>query len=205
MMEAPMPDSPHSSPSPEPLESTQTLLTLARDGDAAARERLFARVLPLLTRWAHRRLPASARDLHETDDLVQTTLMRAMKHLERFEHRGEGAFLAYLRQILINAARDEIRRTAKLRAPEPLHDGVPDAAPSALEREVGRETLARYESALEKLEADQRLAVILRVEMGYSHAEIAEALARPSADAARMLLARAMRQLAEGMRDAPGA
>lgn len=192
-------------PDSPPLESTHTLLTLARGGDAGARERLFARVLPVLTRWAHRRLPIAARDLQETDDLVQTTLMRAVQRLDRFEHRGEGAFLAYLRQILINAARDEIRRTAPRGVPEPVDETLADPQPSPLEQEVGRDTLARYEAALGRLPEDQRLAVILRVEMGYAHAEIAEALGRSSADAARMLIARAMLQLAEGMRESPRA
>jgi DNA-directed RNA polymerase specialized sigma24 family protein len=52
----------------------------------------------------------SARDLRDTDDLVQDTLLRAFKRLETFENRGEGAFLAYLRQSLLNAIRDDLRR-----------------------------------------------------------------------------------------------
>ena len=64
-----------------------------------------------------------------------------------------------------------------------------------------RERLDRYESGLTRLPADQREAVILRLEMDYSHAEIAAALGRPSADAARMLVARALVALAEAMRD----
>lgn len=40
-----------------------------------------------LRRWAHGRLPAGARDLLATDDLVQETLLRTLKHIEGFEPR----------------------------------------------------------------------------------------------------------------------
>lgn len=184
-----------------PLERTLDLLERIRDGDPRARERLFARFLPLLTAWAHERLPRGARDLAETDDLVQVTLARALRRLDRFEHRGEGAFLAYLRQILLNATRDEVRRAVQRRPHETIDEQHPDPSPSPLERVVGRDTLERYEHALQHLDTAQREAVILKVEMGYSNAELAEALGRPSVDAARVFVARALVALAEAMRE----
>src|SRR5262245_12569360 len=95
-----------------PHENTAVLLEGVRRGDAAARERLFARYLPVLRRWAHQRLPQDARGLRDTDDLVQDTLLSALRRVNDFEHRGEGAFLAYLRQILMNSVRDGVRRAA---------------------------------------------------------------------------------------------
>lgn len=183
-----------SSPS---LESTALLLDRARDGDEAARSSLLTRYLPVLHRWARGRLPSYARDLAETADLVQMTLLRALDNLDRFESQGEGAFLGYLRQILLNAVRDEVRRAAR----RPGHDVLPESLagrePSALERAIGRQRLERYEAALEQLEERQRQAVVLRLEFGYSHAEIAEALDAPSANAARMIVSRALLRLAE--------
>lgn len=187
---------------PGPLETTSDLLTLARGGDQAARNRLFARYIPILSRWAHQHLPRGARDLSETGDLVQLTLMRALRHVERFEPRGEGAFLGYLRQILLNAVRDEIRRARGRRASAPLDERLQDPGPSALEQALGRETMARYEAGLARLTEVQREAVILKVEMGYRNPEIAAALGR-SVDAARMLVARALVDLAEFMREQP--
>lgn len=181
------------------LETTAHLLGRARSGDEAARNRLFARYIPILTRWAHQRMPRSARDLAETGDLVQVTLTRALARLDAFEPRGEGAFLGYLRQILLNAIRDEIRRAAARRSPAPLHDGLVDPGPTALEEAVGRDALRRYEAGLLRLTPAQREAVVLKVEMGLSYAEIAEALGKPSVDAVRMLLARALVDLAESM------
>jgi RNA polymerase sigma-70 factor (ECF subfamily) len=181
------------------LESTARLLERVRAGDAGAREHLFARVLPALTRWAHHRLPAGVRDLAETDDLVQMTVARVLDRLDRFESRGEGAFLAYLRQVLLNLVRDQIRRSAVRPRTTELDEAVPDPGPSLLERTVRRETLERYEAALAELEPEQREAVLMRVEFGYSHQEIAEALGKPSADAARMTVARAFVAVARRM------
>jgi RNA polymerase sigma factor (sigma-70 family) len=184
---------------PGSLESTAVLLDRIRSGDAAARERLFARVLPALHRWAHRRLPMAARDLADTGDVVQVTVSRALARLEHFEHRGEGAFLAYLRQILLNVIRDEHRRAARHPRGHVLDERIVDPAPSLLERTIDRGTRERYERALASLNEDARELVLLRVEFGYSHLQIAEALGKPSADAARMAVARALAELARRM------
>ena len=92
------------------LESTATLLAKVKDGDEVARDQLCATYLPMLKRWAHGRLPDYARDLAETDDMVQNTLIRALNKLDSFSALREGAFLAYLRKILLNNIRMEIRR-----------------------------------------------------------------------------------------------
>ena len=184
------------------LENTATLLVAVREGDASARERLFARYLPVLRRWAHHRLPRSARDLRDTDDLVQDTLLSALRRLDTFEHRGEGAFLAYLRQILLNASRDLLRRAAVRPRQTTMDEDVPDPAPSALEQAIGHDLVARFERALTRLEPEQREAVILRVEFRFSHQQIAEALGKSSANTARMTVARALVALSKAMHEA---
>ncbi|MBZ0112497.1 MAG: sigma-70 family RNA polymerase sigma factor [Thermoanaerobaculia bacterium] len=182
---------------PHDLEATAQLLSLASDGDEAARNQLVARFLPILNRWAHGRLPSYARDLSDTADLVQVSLLRALNNLDNFESRGEGAFLAYLRQILINAVRDEIRRTMRRPGHGPLFEQLTDQQPSALERTIGRERMDLYEAGLERLEERQRQAILLRFEFGYSHAEVAAAIGAPSPNAARMVVARAVLSLSE--------
>lgn len=183
------------------LESTATLLLRARQGDVPARERLFQRYLPILTRWAHRRLPASSRDLLETSDVVQVTLLRAFMHLEDFQHRGEGSFLAYLRQILMNAIRDEIRKTARSRHHVELDDEMPDPGASLIEELVGRQTLERYEAVLGRLAEEDQQMLIMRIELGFTYQAIAEAMGRPSPDAVRMKIARTLLALQREMDD----
>jgi RNA polymerase sigma factor (sigma-70 family) len=175
-------------------ECTTALLARVRGGDAMAREQLLARYLPRLRRWAHGRLPRHARHSTDTDDLVQVTLVRALNRLHEFEPQREGAFLAYLRTILLNAVREEIRRVARNPSTIPLDESL-----SRVEQDVGVTLLTRYEAALGRLGEVDREAVILRVEFGYSHREIAEAIDSPSANAARMTVTRALVRLAELM------
>jgi RNA polymerase sigma factor (sigma-70 family) len=188
---------------PAGLESTAVLLERARSGDHDARERLFARFLPILTRWAHRRLPIRARGLADTDDLVQITLIRALNRISAFEPRREGAFLAYLRTILLNAVREQMRRSLRLPPHEELEEDSGRPEPSEFERWIGREKLELYERGLANLPEDQREAVLLRIEFGYTHRQIADALGKPSANAARMMVARALLVLARAIDDGP--
>jgi RNA polymerase sigma-70 factor (ECF subfamily) len=184
-----------------PLESTMVLLDRIRVGDPVAREQLLSRYLPILRAWAHGRLPASARGLADTDDVVQVTLLRALRRLGEFEYRHEGAFLSYLRQGALNTVRQEIRRARRRPTGEFLDDEIADDSVSVVEQAIGREALERYEAELMRLEPDQREAVILRFEFGLAWAEVAEAMGRPSPNAARMLVVRALTQLAQGLGD----
>jgi RNA polymerase sigma-70 factor (ECF subfamily) len=184
-----------------PLDRTAELLTRIRAGDDRARDLLVQRHLPRLRRWAHGRLPLRARDLGDTEDLVQNTLIRALTHVKAFESRREGAFLAYLRRILLNQMRDAIRRVDRRGEREELSDSLRD--PALVSNQVGADTLWSYEQALSHLPEVQQQAVVLRVEFHYSWEEVAEAIASPSANAARMMVSRALLQLADLMQDEP--
>lgn len=180
------------------------LLERIRAGDEIALNQLLQRYLPRLSRWASGRLPSWARDVSDTEDLVQDTLIRTVRHLDRVEMRVDGALQAYLRGAIMNRIRDEIRRIRHTPIAGPLDatHQVPVDEPSPLEEAVGRDLLQKYDEALDRLEPEAREAVIARVELGCSYAEIAEAFARPSDNAARMMVSRALIRLAEEMRDA---
>lgn len=184
-------------PDPLPLDSTAALIARLREGDADARERLFSRYLPVLRRFAHGRLPPSARGLSETDDLVQSAMVRALNRVEEFESRREGAFLAYLRHILVNLVREEIRRSRRRPAADEGVDRLTDAGPSPVEEAVGRDMLERYEAALLELPELAREAVILRIEFDHAYPEIAAALGLNTTSAARMMVTRALIRVAE--------
>jgi RNA polymerase sigma-70 factor, ECF subfamily len=186
------------------LESTFSLIERAHAGDQEALDRLMARHLTPLRRWARGRLPAWARDAADTDDLVQDALLQTFRRLGNFEARGPGALQAYLRQAILNRVRDELRK--KGRRPEATDlDGLEvDRKASPLEAAIGRESLDRYERALAMLRPDEREAIIGRVEMGYSYEELAEALGKPSPDAARKAAQRALVRLIQQMGIVPG-
>jgi RNA polymerase sigma factor (sigma-70 family) len=190
--------SPQASSRTDP-ESTFRLLERARSGDPEALEQLFGRYLKPLQRWARGRLPGWARDLADTDDLVQETLVQTFKRIEGFESRRVGALQAYLRLAILNRIRDELRR--KRRRPDVTElDGLElDRGESPLEQAIGREAVDRYETALTRLRPDEREAIIARVELGYSYDELAEALGKPTPEAARKAAQRALARLAEEM------
>ena len=195
---------PSSVPDPQASGGSTTTLALlrrARDGDRDALDGLFARLLPSLRRWAHGRLPGGVRDLSDTADLVQHAIVGALRHLDRFEPRRRDALRAYLRQAIRNRVLDELRRHGR----RPLHvpmdgaDLAAEAGLSPLARLLSREQEERLHRAMDRLRAEDRELVIARLELGYNYSQIALATGRPSPDAARMAVHRALLRLAEEM------
>jgi RNA polymerase sigma factor (sigma-70 family) len=134
--------------------------------------------------------------LAETQDLVQETLLQAFRKLAHIEIRGEGALQAYLRQVLLNAIRMELRRVRRRPVGTELEGDIESDDASPLDHAIGGETLERYDRALEALRVEDRELVIAHVEFHFSNQELATAFDKPSANAARMALQRALLRLA---------
>jgi len=191
------------SDSPQRLESSLTLFRLAKEGDRDALERLYARYVPRLTRWASGRLAPGARQLQDTSDIVQEVLVRFIDRMEGFEPDHPGALMGYLRTAILNRIRDAWRTAAR----HPAHDDIEEkgesvAGPPALspyEQCIAKETAEAYEQALASLTDEERTAVILKIELDCDNAEIANELGKPSADAARMFVHRTVLKLARQM------
>jgi len=181
-------------------EETVDLLNKIKQGDEAARERLMERCVPALRRWARGRLPSSARGMLETADIVQDAVMAAMRRVDVFEARHQGALQAYLRQAVLNRIRDLARRHRRLPDQTDLPEDLADEHTSPLDRAIGSENMARYETALQRLAPADREAIIGRLELQHSYEVLAIALDKPSAPAARMAVTRAMKRLADEMR-----
>lgn len=206
-MSAPMPGDPPPTVSAVPVldpEATVELLSLARSGDEAALNRLLERCLPPLRRWAHGRLPPFARDMQDTGDLVQDTVIAALRRLDGFEARREGALQAYLRQALANRITDVVRQHLRRPVPTEVSEQLADAGASPLELAIGSENHQRYEAALSRLRDEDREAIVARVELQYGYEDLAVALGKPTANAARVAVTRALRRLAEEMRAGDG-
>lgn len=180
-------------------DTTLRLLTAARRGEEQALEDLFARYIPSLQQWARGRLPIWARDLADTHDLVQETVLRVFKKLGEFDYRGEGALKAYLRQALMNRIRNEIRRARSQPDVGMVDSGIEDRGISPVDALIGTEAQERYEEALSRLTPAEREAIIARVELGLTYDEMVTHLGKPSRDAARMAVTRAVVRLTEEM------
>jgi RNA polymerase sigma-70 factor (ECF subfamily) len=183
-------------------EATIDLLDRVRGGDRAALEAVFERCIPALRRWARGRLPAAARGMLDTGDLVQDTVVAALRRLKVFDSRGHGALQAYLREAVMNRIRDVIRQRGRRPSQTELPEQLVDEKTSPLDYAIGSENLVRYETALQRLQPSDREAIVNRLELQYSYEELAVALDKPTANAARVAVMRAMKRLAEEMRRA---
>jgi len=178
--------------------STATLIRRAHDGDDRARADLLDHCVPKLQRWARGRMPDLARGPADTDDLVQTTVMRTLNRLDHLDPGETGSLLAYMRRVLINVGRDEVRKHGRRPSHTPLGDNTGEV--SDIEDPMrDPAVMAAYENALSELSPTLRDAVILRVEFGMTFPEIAAELGLASANTARMRVSRGLSTLAETM------
>jgi RNA polymerase sigma-70 factor (ECF subfamily) len=186
------------------LDSTQVLVSRARAGDATALEAIVLRYRPGLMRFAHGRLPLAARGMADTADMVQLAVIRTLERLDTFQPTFRGSLLAYLRRAVLNQIRDEIRRADRRPVTHELSPGLLDPGGGPLEQAISRDVLERYEAALIELPVDQQEAFLMRIEMGCGYREIADTLGRPSAESARMLVRRAIQNMARRLRPVRG-
>jgi RNA polymerase sigma-70 factor, ECF subfamily len=182
----------------EALNSFELVLR-AKAGDDRARDSLVARYHTRLQRWAHGRLPPSARGAHETHDLVQDTLLQVLNNLHKFNPRHEGAFQGYVRTILANRIRDLARKWGRRGTADPIDDDLPGHGISPLDEAIGAEMRGKYEAALNRLRPEDRELIIARIEMGLPYKEMVAMFNKPSVSAVTMAVSRAVVRLAQEM------
>lgn len=163
-------------------------------------ERLLLDCLAGLHRLAHGRLPRWVRSIADTADVVHDAVLRSLGRLDAIDRRSDRALAAYLAEAVRNRIRDEHRRLARRGTGERLSADLRDDRPSPFDLAVSEQLDARYRAALARLtQADQAL-IVAHVELEYSHDQLGLMTGR-SRNAARMALHRALRRLAEAMRD----
>jgi RNA polymerase sigma factor (sigma-70 family) len=163
---------------------------------------LFAGHAPELQRFARGRLPRWARDVADTPDLVQETLLQGVQeHRSIRTPRGRRA-PGLPAPALLNRVRDELRKATRRPPGAPLPVTARDEAASPLEEAIGRQAVERYEASLARLHEDDRELVIARLELGLSYADIAASTGRSSANAARMAVVRALLRLSQELGNA---
>ncbi len=180
--------------------TTQSLVDRASRGNDEAIRAIYERLRPRLLRWSHGRLPTYARDLSETEDIVQEALLGSLSNLQGFKQEG-GGLLSYLCASVLNRARNEIRRVGRRPLRSELDEDLPGGEPSPIDNLIARESEDRYRHGLAKLSDDQQDLIIGRLELDMSFQELALHTGKPSGDAARMSFKRALRRLAESLAD----
>jgi RNA polymerase sigma-70 factor (ECF subfamily) len=100
----------------------------------------------------------------------------------------------------MNRIRNEYRHASRRPAPADLDEEAAGDGTSPLEAAIRQEQRDRYDTALTRLSEQERDLIVARVEVGLTYEEIAEALGKPSWNAARMATARALLRLAEELK-----
>ena len=115
------------------LLSTIKLLERVKIGSEDARNALFERYIPRLRRFARGRLPPGARDLQETDDVVQDVMTKMLHKVDEFDPRHSGAFLAYMRRSVKNRIAEIARRASRQPRNTALEMEIAAPGPSPLQ------------------------------------------------------------------------
>jgi RNA polymerase sigma-70 factor, ECF subfamily len=183
--------------------ATMELVERARGGDDTAWEMLMRRYRGPLQRFARSRLARQPHRLADTDDVVQDVTIKVFRRLHSIELRFPGALLAYLRRSVSNRVADEHRRAVRHGPTATLDDNLPDGQQSPLDLTIDRDKVRAYRTALLTLSPDDRLAIVMRLERGEGYDVIAARLGKPTPNAARVAVARAMFKLAKHMGPIP--
>ena len=173
------------------------LLEAARGGDETAYQRLIEPYRGELNAHCYRMLGS----VHDAEDAMQETLLRAWRGLERFE--GRSSLRSWLYRIATNTSLNAIEKRPKRVLPvdygpptdphngpgepivesvwiEPYPDeelGLPDGKAGPEARYEQRESIElAFIAALQHLPPNQRAVLILREVLGFSAAETADTL-----------------------------
>ncbi len=196
----------------EPRTSTFDLLEKAAVGDEEALSLAFERYRSRLAVLVHFKMSPRARQFSDVEDIVQETLLRAFRDLDRFTYRTPGSFLRWLSSIADHVIVDRVRYLAReRRAGEEIPfrsesnpngpDPVDSRTPSRLFAQ--QEAIERLLNRLEALPEDYRQAILLAKIEGLSTAEMAERLGK-SHEAVALLVYRAVKRF-RALREAAGA
>ncbi|MGH7173028.1 MAG: RNA polymerase sigma factor [Gemmataceae bacterium] len=150
------------------LADEHRLIVAAQQGERSAFAQLVERYWDRLYRWLYH----LTRDRHTAEDLVQESFLKAFAGLKKFQAGTN--FGAWLFRIAHNNYANQCRASSRSR--EALPDDVPDSRPGPLDQVVSAEALHGLERAMNRLPAEFRAALLLRVEEGLSFRQIAEVL-----------------------------
>jgi RNA polymerase sigma-70 factor (ECF subfamily) len=154
--------------SPESLADEHRLIVAAQRGDRPAFAQLVERYWDRLYRWLYR----LTHDRHTAEDLVQESFLKAFAGLKKFQAGTN--FRAWLFRIAHNNFANQCRAAARSR--EALPEDVADRQHGPLDQAVSAEALQSLGRAIQRLPAEFRAALLLRVEEGLSFRQIAEVL-----------------------------
>lgn len=183
--------------------TTGALLAEGRAGDREALSRAFEMYRRRLAVLVHFKLSPHTRQFWEVEDVVQETMLRAFRDLDRFTYESPGSFLRWLSAIADHVIVDRIRYRERGRrngeevpfrsASNPMGPEPADSrTPSRLFAQS--EAIERLLEQLAALPDDYREVILMARIEGLTTEEIAERTGKSRA-AVSLLLHRAVKRL----------
>ncbi len=164
------------------------VISLIRNGDRGAYQVLVERYARSLFRVAYR----ITRNEGDSEDVVQESLLRAWRSLDRFDERA--SFKTWLERIATNCALDLVRRRKWVADTGGEVPEVVDPTPKADRLVESAQTREQLEAAMKLLSEQERQAFLMRHVEGASIPEIGEKL-EVNQSAAKHSVFRAMEKL----------
>ena len=193
------------------LESINSLVPLAKQGNRDAQNEIFEQVYDIVLKMAHKHFGQDLKQRNNPSDIVQLTMTRMINGFENFNGQSEGEFFSWLQAILKNEIhvmrrnqnlqkRDiskEIREPADSTYQPP--EGV-DKNPTPSTQAIAQEKIALLQNAMNQLPEDSAMVIRLRNLEDLSFNEIADRMGR-SYNAVAKLWQRAIVQLEQKLEE----
>jgi RNA polymerase sigma-70 factor (ECF subfamily) len=172
------------------------LVERARRGDAEAFGQLYLLHLERIFRYVYYRVGTAS----EAEDLTEHVFLKAWEAVSRYESRGL-PFAAWLYRMAHNAVIDHYRASRPTTSIDETFDleDEKQSPTGAVIAGVDREELRQ---AIQRLNHDQQLVVVMRFVEGMSHAEVGRILGK-SEGAVRVIQHRALQAMARYLRSLP--
>lgn len=175
-------------------ERLDSVVADAVNGDRGALQEVLETIRPIIVRYCRARVGATERSGLSADDVAQEVCLAAITALPRYKDQGR-PFLAFVYGIAAHKVADAHRAAGRNRA-DPM-DVVPErstgeAGPEQLA--IDSEQSARMKELLQILPEKQREILVLRVVVGMSAEETADAVGS-TAGAVRVAQHRALARL----------
>ena len=175
-------------------DSLDRVVAKAVDGDRDALRTVLETIRPIVFRYCRARIGSAERSGLSADDVAQEVCLAAITALPRYKDQGR-PFLAFVYGIAAHKIADAHRAQGRNRAD--ATDTLPDRASSDAGPEqmaIDSESAARMNRLLATLPEKQREILVLRVVVGMSAEETAEAVGS-TAGAVRVAQHRALARL----------
>lgn len=181
------------------LAPSSSELASLRQGSRDQLGKLLEEFRPYLLAIARQELAPQLAGKVGASDLVQDTLLRGLQHFQTFSGTTREQLAGWLKQILLNRARNAARDFGAEKRDVSREELVDSRIAVASERSPSQEVLSRerqerFEGAMERLADDLRRVIQWRHRENMTFTEIGRRLDR-SEDTARRLWVRAIEQL----------